>query len=101
MNWKVDLLELAERVREDPARYRDELPHIQTAVSVMCGGGFLGDFAATQPADFYIDSRMGQLPYGKRDIRQAVEVLQVIAQSIGLDPHSLPAQRHFHNCGVW
>lgn len=37
---------------------------MQVAVFVMCGGGFLGQFAAAQPADFY-------------------------AEIEGLDPHSL------------
>jgi hypothetical protein len=73
----------------------------QVAVYVMCGGGMLGRFAAEQPADFYIDTRVGRLPYGSRAIEQAVEVLQVIAEAHGLDPHNMPAMPHFHASGVF
>ena len=74
---------------------------LQAAVYVMVGGGMLGRFAAEQPADFYIDARVGRLPYGRREIRQAVAVLAAIAAKAGLDPHHLPQTPDFHNCGVF
>ena len=73
----------------------------QVAVYVMCGGGFLGRFAAHQPADFYIDSRVARLPYGRRAIEQAVAVLAELAKKAGLNPHALPEVASFHNCGIF
>ena len=81
-------------------RPKSELPLLQTCVYTMCGGGMLGRFAATQPADFYIDDRVGKLPYSQRDICQAVEVLKTLAEVWGYDPHDLP-DFSFHNCGVF
>lgn len=78
---------------------RDALKAHQVAVYVMCGGGFLGRFAATQPANFYIDPRAGRLPYPRREIEQAVACLAADAEAAGLDPHRLPEFPHFHNCG--
>lgn len=46
-----------------------------TTVNTMIGGGLLGNFAVNQPNVFYIDSRVGKLPYPKRDIKQAVVIL--------------------------
>jgi len=40
----------------------ESIPSMQVAVYVMCGGGFLGRFAAEKPMDFYIDDRVGCLP---------------------------------------
>jgi len=88
-----------DRVREGAAQY--EVGPLQIAVYVMAGGGFLGRFAAEQPADFYIDDRCGRLPYGRKDIAQAVETLKTIAEAQGLDPHHLPAMPDFHGCGVF
>jgi hypothetical protein len=52
------------------------LKSLQIEVYVMCGGGLLGDFATTQPADFYIDvQELENYPIRKRDVMQAVEVL--------------------------
>ncbi len=67
----------------------------------MCGGGFLGRSAAEQPADFYIDDRIGKLPYGRREIVQAVKVLETMAKAWGFDPHHLPEMPAFHNMGVF
>jgi hypothetical protein len=74
---------------------------MQVAVFTMCGGGMLGHFAAEQPADFYIDSRCHGLPYSKRAIMQAVEVLAVTAKVFGLDPHRMPEMPQFHNMGAF
>jgi len=79
----------------------DSVPTMQTAIFVMCGGGFLGRFAAEQPADFYIDDRVGRLPYARKEIIQAVETLVTIAKVNGLDPHRLPEIKQFHNMGIF
>lgn len=71
------------------------------AVYVMCGGGMLGKFAAEQPADFYIDMRVGRLNYAARDIHQAVTVLHACAVAAGLNPHDMPAMPDFHSCWVF
>lgn len=64
---------------------------MQVAVYVMCGGGHLGRFAATQPAHFYIDDRAGRQPFGLRKIQRAVQALVDEARAQGLDPLSLEA----------
>ena len=83
--------------------YRDrrDIGTLQTVVKVMCGGGYMGYFAATQPADFYIDDRCGRLPYRRKEIMQAVRVLAAIAEARGLDPRHLPEPPDFHFCGVF
>jgi len=77
---------------------RSEMEQLQTAVYVMCGGGFLGRSAARQPAAFYIDDRCGRLPYSKSKIMKAVRVLAVYADVLGGT-----TERVFdaHNCDVW
>jgi hypothetical protein len=67
----------------------------------MCGGGFLGKFAAEQPADFYVDSRVGSLPYPVEQIEQAVRALRAIAEGAGLNPHAMPPLLPFHAAGVF
>lgn len=79
----------------------DTIPTMQTAIYVMCGGGMLGRMAAEQPADFYIDDRVGRLPYPRREILQAVETLISIVQANGIDPHKMPECPRFHNMGIF
>lgn len=79
----------------------DHLKAHQVAVYVMCGGGHLGTFAAQQPADFYIDDRVGRLPYPRAKIEQAVRCLAALAEAAGLDPRHLPEMSRFHNCGIF
>jgi len=79
----------------------DSIPAMQVAVFVMCGGGMVGRFAAEQPADFYLDDRVGKLPYKAREIIQAVETLATIAEKNGFDPHHLPEMPRFHNMGTF
>ena len=79
----------------------ETIPTMQTAVYVMCGGGFLGRFAAEQPMDFYIDDRVGCLPYSKEEIYQAVETLKTIAIANGLNPRRLQLVPSFHNMGIF
>jgi len=79
----------------------ESIPSMQVAVYVMCGGGFLGRFAAEQPMDFYIDDRVGGLPYSREEIYQAVETLKTIAIANGMDPRRLPPVPRFHNMGIF
>lgn len=93
-----------ESVAETAASYFANIESIrahQVAVYVMCGGGFIGQFAAERPADFYIDARVGGLPYARRKIAQAVDTLATLARCAGLDPHRLPPSPAFHNCGIF
>jgi hypothetical protein len=88
-------------INSDLSYYTErDLETLQIEVYVMCGGGMLGHFAMTQPADFYIDSRVGRLPYKKKDIYQAVEMLKGLAIKLGKDPHNLPEPR-IVNPWVW
>ena len=57
------------------ARDKDELQAVKATIWTMIGGGRLAEFAVRQPADFYIDIRVGRLPYSRRDILQAVAIL--------------------------
>lgn len=79
----------------------ESIPSMQVTVYVMCGGGFLGRFAAEQPMDFYIDDRVGGLPYSKEKIYQAVETLKTIVIANSMDPHRLPSMPSFHNMGIF
>ena len=79
----------------------ESIPSMQVAVYVMCGGGFLGRFAAEQPMDFYIDDRVGCLPYSREEIYQAVETLKTIVIANGMDPHRLLTMPSFHNMGIF
>jgi hypothetical protein len=79
----------------------ETIPFMQVAVYVMCGGGFLGRFAAERPMDFYIDDRVGCLPYSREEIYQAIETLKTITAANGIDPHRLPALPGFHNMGIF
>jgi len=99
---KLDMSQVVKSAQDKPlTELGDELAALQVAVYVMCGGGMLGAMAAEQPADFYIDSRCGRLPYPRREIMQAVECLATLAKAAGKDPHRLPQAPHFHCCGVF
>ena len=80
---------------------KESIPAMQTAIYVMCGGGILGEMAAERPKEFYIDSRVGKLPYSKREIFQAVVTLISIAESNGMDASNLPPMPRFHNMGIF
>jgi hypothetical protein len=79
----------------------DTIPAMQVAIFTMCGGGMLGHMAAEQPETFYIDDRVGRLPYPKKQIYQAVETLKTIARANGLDPKHMPEMPKFHNMGIF
>jgi len=69
----------------------DKIGSLQLAIYVMCGGGHTGQSAATAPARFYLDSRMGRRPpYAIRDIKRVVFHLCEMAKEEGLDPYKLP-----------
>lgn len=89
-----------EKVKESGWK-AETIPFMQVSIYTMCGGGILGRFAAEQPSDFYIDDRVGKLPYKKVEIYQAVKTLVTIAEMNGLDPHDMPAMPDFHNMGVF
>lgn len=90
-----------ERVANNATSWKDSIPTMQTAVYVMVGGGMLGRFAAEQPADFYIDNRVGRLPYSRKEVSQAVSILALIAEKNGLNPHDLPPMPSLHNLGIF
>jgi hypothetical protein len=71
---------------------KEDIPIMQARIETMISGdgGMLSNFAMRQPADFYIDQRVGKLRYPKRDIERAVHVLAMVAEIHGLDPHDLP-----------
>lgn len=78
----------------------ESIPLMQAVVFTMCGGGFIGRFAMTQPEKFYIDPRTSKFPYKKAEIEQAVECLAAIARANGLDANNLP-EINFHNMGIF
>ena len=84
------------------------LLQLQVTAYTMCGGGLLGRLAAEQPKDFYIDPRVGRLPYAKRDIFQTVAVIIAYCEVLGVDPKNVrgiapPGETFFdaHNCGIF
>lgn len=75
-----------------------QLEFLQVMLYVMVGGGMLGNFAMRQPADFYIDLRVGRLPYSKSDIFRAIETLKAMADFLKLDASHLPELDFY---GAW
>lgn len=73
---------------------------LQTVLFVMVGGGFLGASFAESPADAYIDSRVGKLPYSRKEIEQMRQILIAHAKYLKLDPHKLPPRADFHCGGI-
>lgn len=65
------------------------IARLQTAVYAMVGGGMLGAFAMRCPVKFYIDDRVGRLPYSRAAIRQAVRILVRAAEQAGMNPADL------------
>ncbi len=78
-----------------------QIPLLQIAIYVMVGGGFIGRMYAEQPADAYIDSRVGRRPYSIREINKARGALIAMAKKAGLDPSNLPKSPRWHNLGVF
>jgi hypothetical protein len=94
--FKLDLAKVA-----DSGWPIESIGPLQVAVYTMCGGGHLGRLAAEKPADFYIDTRKGKLPYSRKEIMQVVAVLETLSVKHGLDPRHLPDMPGFHACGVF
>ena len=97
MGTKLDMALVRESGQHTPER----IAALQVAVFVAAGGGLLGRLAAEEPADFYVDARCGRLPYGRRELAQAVEVLATLAEKAGMDPHAMPPMPLFHNAGLF
>ena len=76
------------------------LEFLQVMVYVMVGGGMLGRFAMCQPADFYIDLRVGRLSYPQKDIFNVIEMIKAVADYLTKDPHNLP-EPNFYGCWVF
>jgi hypothetical protein len=83
------------------ALLRQEMNSLRIAIHAMVGGGWLGNSAANQPNGFYIDGRSGKLPYPRRQILQAVEVLRIYMKVLKYTNETLPRFPSFHNCGVF
>lgn len=67
-----------------------DIATMQASIYTMLEGGMLGDFAIRQPADFHIDDKVGRLPYPKKLIHRAVQILCFVAKAQGCDTHHLP-----------
>ena len=77
-----------------------ELEHLQVMVYTMCGGGMLGDFAMRQPDDFYIDDRVGRLPYPQKDIFNVIEMIKAVCDYLKKNPRKLSTP-DFYGCWVF
>lgn len=109
----LDLKKVEESLKErldfvGRATMLDSCRQLQLTVYIMCGGGFIGRFAAEQPEDFYIDDRAATV-FPNKVIYQAVNVLKIYAKILQLDPHNLNPSKEMnlgffmnhHNCGIF
>lgn len=103
MRLKLDVTSqgFLEGMRDYVKSHPDCLGPQQVMVYVMAGGGFVGRLAAEQPADFYVDDRASRRPYPLGSLYQAVNVLQAMAEALGLNPHNLPAMPNIHASGIF
>lgn len=69
---------------------RERLMIEQIILHTMLGGGMLGRDAMTNPATFYIDKRVGRLPYTRKAIQAQVTKLARLAVALEQDPKNLP-----------
>ena len=100
--FKLDPKQVKEAFEYD----RDENPRwqigtLQVVIYVAVGGGMIGRMYAEQPADAYIDTRVGKCPYTRKQIENMRQCLIAMAEVHGLNPHSMPRMPDFHNCGVF
>lgn len=87
--------------RQESADERlDTIKALQAAAYTMCGGGFVGQLAVLHPRAFYVDARVGKLPYPVKQISKVVETLCVYATVHGLDTDNLPVVS-LPGCFVW
>lgn len=100
-----DVLKLSDEAIEKQAEIIAKtdcgLAMLQTSIYAMIGGGMLASFAIRQPADFYIDDRVGGLAYPKKAIMQAVRILEHTAKQLGHNPHEVPDMTMHLNLGVF
>lgn len=90
-----------DEVKSSPQKAIERFNNTRMFVYVMCGGGLIGNFAVTDPWSFYIDDRVGRLPYSRKAIYQSVEVIKIMAELLGYKSGSMPyLDLNFHNCGV-
>lgn len=91
--------------KDTAARLVKEVPDVvaatRVAVYVMVGGGMLGKSAVDDPWTFYIDLRVGRLPYAKRDIMHAVRDLATLCEAAGLHRNNMPPMVNIPNLGVF
>lgn len=105
--WKLDLEQVEKNFRMDikekggKAKLREEMQALRVSIYTMIGGGMIGELAVNRPNQFYIDARVGKLPYKNRSIHQAVDVLKLYVKVLGLTPDTMPRMPHFHNCGLF
>jgi hypothetical protein len=98
---KISDAQIGEAFEDNKDNGNWKLETLQVAVFVAAGGGMLGRFLAEQPGHGYIDTRVGKLPYPKRDIMKMVNCLKIMAEVQGLNSNLLPSVPLFHNCGVF
>lgn len=101
--YKLDMNEVEQSLREElkangRRKLLKKMERLQLAIYVACSCSFLGCSGAERPSSFYIDMRVGKLPYKKRHIEQAVDVLALHAKVLGI-AEPLPFDRDFHGCG--
>lgn len=105
--WKLDMEQVENNFRYDlkqkggKAKLREEMQALRVVVHTMIGGGMLANFAVTQPKEFYIDARVGKLPYKNRSICQAVAVLALYFKVLKYTHENVPRMPHFHSCGLF
>ena len=90
-----------EKIKESLPHQNWDIGTLQTVLYVAVGGGVLGQTFAERPENAYIDSRIGRLPYRRKDIEQIRLTLIELAKAKGLNPKKLPKRPEFHNCGVF
>ena len=102
MKHQINTHRVREAFEYDKAEQRRwQLGTLQVVMYVAVGGGMLGKLFAERPAEAYIDSRVGKLPYSRHDIEQIRQCLCMMAEVLGFDPKHLPDMPDFHGCGVF
>ncbi len=74
----------------DKKQALQQLPFMQVALYVMCGGGFVGRSFAEQPKSAYLDDRISKRPFKPNAIEAARLELVHVAEIAGLNPENLP-----------
>jgi len=96
----VDSAQVKQIVAAMPDSEQGEvLRSLQVAAFVAIGGGFLGQSLAERPASFYLDTRCGRLPLGRRALAAIRKTLIATAEAQGLNPNNLPKMPRLLTCG--